>query len=105
MIRRVLRWNVPVDDQWHEIGAGKVLHVNDRLPQFAHERGPREDVVEVWTEEACPDDFPASEVEGRRSVRVFGTAQPLPDDAVVHLGSALSPLGRLVWHVYTRDVQ
>lgn len=103
MIRRILRWEVPVDDEWHGIGAGRVVHVGDRPPQFPH--AATGDRVEVWTEEDCPDDFPKTEVEAPRLVRVFGTAQPLPDEARAHVGSALSPLGRLVWHVYAQDGQ
>lgn len=99
MIRRVLRWEVPVDDEWHMIGAGRVLRVEDRpTPRGFPHNGDR---VEVWTEEECPDDFPATEVEATRPVRVFGTAQPLPDDAVHHVGSCLSSYGTLVWHVYS----
>lgn len=89
--RRVLRWNVPVDDAWHEIGGGSVLHV-----------AVREDpaLVEVWTLERLKPNWPASDVTAKRAVRAFGTGHLLPPDLGRHLGTALCPTARLVWHVF-----
>lgn len=82
-MQRVLRWDVPVDDDWHEIGAGAVVHVAAR--------GYRErpgDLVEVWTLEETPG-IDTSKLP-KRSVSVFGTGHLLPRDAV-HVGSAVVP--------------
>jgi hypothetical protein len=97
-VRRVLRWEVPVDDQWHDIGGGKVVHVDNRptLPGLPSGR------VEVWTEEPTPEDWPATErgMVPLRNVIVVGTGHPIPDEATTHLGSVLDADGRLVWHLY-----
>jgi hypothetical protein len=55
--RRVLRWEVPVDDDWHEIGGGRVVFIANRgqLP------GLTTGSVEVWTEEQLPDTWPATD--------------------------------------------
>lgn len=83
-MQRVLRWDVPVDDEWHEIGAGRVVHVASR----AHRKRPG-DLVEVWTLEERP--FPGTdELEGPRLVRVFGTGHEVPDEAH-YIGTAVVP--------------
>lgn len=82
--RRVLRWEVPVDDVWHEIGGGQVVHVASRQGLA---------IVEVWTlRDGSGTPFPGTEV------RVFGTGHPLPDDVGAHLGTTLA--GPLVWHLF-----
>jgi hypothetical protein len=79
---RVLKWSVAVDDQLHEIGAGKVAHV-------ACQNGP--DSVEVWTLElGGPHTLTA---------QVFATGQPLPGTVTHHIGSTVAADG-LVWHVF-----
>lgn len=84
---RVLRWEVPVDDDWHSIGGGQVLHVACKPD--------RADVVHVWTLE--PVD-PAAE-EPHRIVSAFGTGHHIDRNAVGdHLGTALAL--PLVWHVF-----
>jgi hypothetical protein len=89
--RRVLRWNVPVNDSWHQIGAGQVLHVAVRSDRA---------LVEVWTLEELRPDWPKSDVKAKRTVRVYGTGQPIMDADIEYLGSALVPGERLVWHVF-----
>jgi hypothetical protein len=101
-IKRVYRYEVPVDDGVHMLPAGKVVHVDSRR---------QADTVEVWVE------FPATGGLPDLPVRVFGTGHDVPADAV-HLGTALSPdmptftpadsvfarpgsaRGALVWHLY-----
>jgi hypothetical protein len=78
---RPLRWSVPVDDDWHLVGGGQVLHVASR------QRG----VVEVWTLEA-PDPVEP------RLVRVYGTGHYVHPRDSIHHGTALD--GPLVWHVF-----
>lgn len=112
-MQRVLRWDVPVDDQWHEIGAGYVAHVASR----AHKHRPG-DLVEVWTVEEVADTQVTVTVP-MRSVTVIGTGHQVPDDAE-HIGTAVVPTFRvvsgptrgtvewiestagLVWHVFAK---
>lgn len=98
---RVLKWPVPIDDQWHEIGPGPVALVaklpvhHDYLPA-----GP--ETAAVWTIEdedkfRIQDVFP--EVPRRvRIARVYGTGHDVPAPPFDHLGSYVS--GLLVWHVF-----
>lgn len=78
---QILKWNVPVDDQFHPIGAGPVRHV-------ACQHEPN--TVQVWTEETSTSCIV-------RGARVYATGQPIPAD-IEHVGSALA--GPLAWHVY-----
>lgn len=112
-MQRVLRWAVPVDDKWHEIGAGRVVEVASRT----HLERPG-DLVEVWTLEETPDASTADMKQ--RSVIIVGTGHAAPLDSV-YLGTALVPELRLadpvflgtsgtvvsgaglVWHVFGRD--
>lgn len=113
-MQRVLRWDVPVDDDWHEIGGGRVVHVAAR----AHRKRPG-DLVEVWTLEGAHP--PGTTEPGKRSVIVIGTGQPAP--ARTHyVGTAVVPsfvtdspgafpgayvsvasVAGLVWHVFSAD--
>lgn len=81
---RVLRYSVPVDDEWHEVRlAGEILHVATRSP----------DVVELW---ALSDGS-----SFLRRFRAFGTGHPLPTDrALEHIGSVFALRGELVWHLF-----
>jgi hypothetical protein len=111
-MHRVLRWDVPVDDKWHDIGPGPVVHVAART----HRERPG-DLVEVWTLEETPgvdtSDLP------KCSATVAGTGHRLPD-GVYHIGSAIVPTFEivpsalisapdhivsrpgLVWHVFAK---
>lgn len=88
--RRVLKWTVPVDDQFHPIGSGPVVLAKADVHHFT-----------VWTEEhvtAPPVIRPA---------RVFATGQPVPA-GLTHLGSGSAETGApfppaLVWHLYGGD--
>lgn len=90
-MKRVLKWPVPVDDHEHPIGAGKVVHVD-----CAGESR----VVYVWTEQHATTRRTG---HGLSSARVYGTGQPIPDDAE-HIGSAVTAGGMLVWHVYALPI-
>jgi hypothetical protein len=83
-MRRVLRWVVPVDDAWHRVGAGKVLHVACRLDDPT--------MVHVWTEEH------GAPVTPTRKVRVYGTGHVIGPEAGDYLGTGQA--GPLVWHVF-----
>ncbi len=78
---RVLRYEIPVDDQIHELTLpGGTLHVATRRP----------DVVEMW----CQDEGKARLVR----LLVVGTGHPWPPGAF-HIGTAIIPGGALVWHL------
>lgn len=81
MTSTIYRYEIPVDDQWHPLPlSGAIVHVASRDPY----------AVELWALDGGPT--------VTRGFRVFGTGQPLPDD-VQHVGTAIPPGGRLVWHL------
>jgi len=82
-LRRILRWEIPVDDQWHELELGP--------DGIAHVAARSADAVEVW---AVHD---PRLVKVRRRFTVVGTGHPVPD-LTRHVGTALAPHG-LVWHL------
>lgn len=85
---RVLKWTIPVDDEFHPIGGGKVVHVDSQF-------GRREE-VQVWTEESEDRG-----ISNPRAALVIGTGHAIPPNTE-HIGSVipLSAGGHLVWHVY-----
>lgn len=91
MERRVLRYEVPVDDQWHRVmfaDNSNVVHVGSRTAG----------IVEFWA-------VPPKEVEARNCAyefRVFGTGHPIEDGSYV--GSTYDLGGMAVWHLFTRKL-
>lgn len=83
--RFICRYEVPVDDQWHEFE----IHSE---PLAVACRNPR--VVEFW---AQYDDTIRS-VAPRRFI-VVGTGHRLPERQTRHVGTAIAPGGALVWHL------
>jgi hypothetical protein len=81
--KQPLRWVVPIDDGWHMIGAGPVLHVATRIPG----------AVEVWTLEDSSAPKPPT-----RTVRVYGTGHTVHPRDAVHHGTVLD--GHFVWHLF-----
>lgn len=79
---RVLKWNVPVDDSTHSIGAGRVLHVSISSED--------NNIISVWTLE--------ENKVMKRSVKVYGTGRELPQTPI-YIGTAVSTNG-FVWHVF-----
>jgi hypothetical protein len=77
---RVLRYEVPVDDQVHGFTCGEVLHVDCR----------QTDVVEFWALEWA---------RTRRAFQVFETGQEIPVD-FEYRGTTLSQYGIMVWHLF-----
>lgn len=81
-MKRIYRYEVPVDDRWHDVPcAWPVLAVGCR----------REDAVEFWAHPA-QGDTPA------HRLRVYGTGHPIDDDTQ-YVGTAVTPGGDLVWHL------
>lgn len=81
---KVLKWHVPVDDQDHRIGKGKIVLVACQYDAAS---------VQVWTEEEGEPNLD----EGHRLVRVFGTGHGVPA-GYSHIGSAWEM--PFVWHLY-----
>lgn len=82
-MKTVLRYEIPVDDDWHTLNVQlPMLHVAARHPG----------TCEFWTQEH----------EGIRpntlQLRVFGTGHLIPEDAS-YFGTGLAPYG-LVWHLF-----
>lgn len=92
MSKRVLKWDVPVDDHDHPIGSGRVVHVACQGTPY---------VVQVWTEEPVPGDRASGTRTEPRRVRVYGTGQEIPDYDE-HLGSVVTYVNGtpLVWHCF-----
>ncbi len=82
---RVFRYEVPVDDSWHEVRlSGPVVHVACRNGD------PR--TVHFWALEGAGTRWTAR-------LRVFGTGHDVPPDTV-YRGTAIA--GPLVWHLFER---
>jgi hypothetical protein len=80
---RVFRFEVPVDDQWHEVRVNTdPVHVAAR----------KADVVEFWA--LVTENAP----QIARRFRVFGTGHPIPRGCW-HRGTAIAAGGALVWHL------
>lgn len=81
--RVIHRYVIPVNDRWHLLELrGPIVHVATR----------HEDCMEVW---ALND--PAAKPQ-MREFRAYGTGHPI-NAKTVHVGSAVTPSGRLVWHL------
>lgn len=86
--RKVFRYTVPIDDQWHELNLAAA-------PLAVAAAG---DAVEFWAE----DMGPSSRYLG--CFRVFGTGHPLPPDAL-WAGTCTRTAEGLVWHLYERKTR
>lgn len=91
MAKRVLKWEVPVDDKRHKIGPGPVVHI---ATQYGHN-----DLLTVWTEEDAWTELPYNKL---RTVQVFGTGHPYEGKV---LGTVVITGGHLVWHVVDLELQ
>lgn len=93
--RAVLRYEVPVDDQWHEIETdGNVVHVASR----------GSGVVEFWTAPGMYEHIDERHIDerARRWLRVYATGQPVAGAYVGTTFDAATP--SLVWHLFVSDV-
>lgn len=91
-MRRMFRYEVPVDDREHRhIVHGKAVKVavQPRVPGKAP-------VVEFWAEDVDP--APGGTLL-QRTFQVFGTGHPLPEKAQWRGTTDRDPAG-LVWHLY-----
>ena len=83
MSRRMLQYEIPVNDEPHDFLVGEPVHIAAVRPSL----------VEFWAE--WDDDVE----EQRRTFQVFGTGYPLPHNAVWVGTTERTPEG-LVWHLY-----
>jgi hypothetical protein len=80
--RTIYRSTIPVDDGPHMLHlTGPIVHVATRV----------EDCIEVWHIAN-----PGGRVTAR-TFRIYGTGHP--DVEGVHVGTAVTPSGRFVWHL------
>jgi len=89
MTLRIFRYEVPVDDQWHEhelLGDPIAVACRDATR------------VEFWAIHDDETPLPPR----RRSFMVVGTGHPLPQEWLHHHGTAVVPGGLLVWHLLER---
>jgi hypothetical protein len=83
---RIFRYEVPVDDQWHDFKLwGDPLAVQCRDIR----------AVEFWARHGGENADPSGL---SRSFIVVGTGHPIPTDAR-YWGTAIAPGGQLVWHL------
>lgn len=85
--RTIYKYDVPVDDQVHQIGMPRgatILHVACQNSA---------DTVQIWVE--C---LPSAPPE-IRSFIVYGTGHAVHESGVYH-GTCLAADGALVWHLY-----
>lgn len=87
MNRRVLKWNLPIDDEWHAI-PGTLVHAAP---------GSLVNEVLIWTE--CLEENGVVSTDGQAEYSIFGTGHALPEMAW-HLKTVL--MDPFVWHVYFR---
>lgn len=85
-MRHVYRTAIPVDDQWHTLYlSGPIVHVATR----------GEDYIEVWHIDDTSNGKPVG-----RAFRVVGTGHALAPALATHVGTAVTPSGNLVWHLF-----
>ena len=83
----VYRYEVPVDDTWHDITlTGPILHVASHYGDIG--------TVHFWALAGVGSPYTAR-------LRVYGTGHPIPLDAV-YRGTAIAE--PLVWHLFEQDV-
>lgn len=84
---RILRYEVPVDGQWHDLLlTGDILHVDARTPH----------AVEVWAWSRAAEAQP-------RTFRIYGDGEPIETTGIVsHAGSVICASGWSVRHLIER---
>lgn len=104
--RRVLRYEVPVDDAWHRIEVvGDVARVGCRraeVVEFWAVPGVQQHLTTDGTGRILNERFENVPTAPRaREFRVFGTGQPI--EGGLYVGTTYEPGGGLVWHLFARE--
>lgn len=99
---RILKWTVPVDDNWHEIGHGDPAMVADD-PNHLYQGlvwtiEPSEETARIQAEQERIMNLPPV----KRMARIYGTGMDYPSNAT-YLGSFRD--GQFVWHVVAMSVR
>lgn len=84
MTKRVLKWDIPVDDKAHQ-GGDTPVYV------MCQDQGTY-DTVQLWT-------LDHGEPVQNNLYQVFATGQPIPDGAK-YVGTAPAMGGNLIWHLF-----
>jgi hypothetical protein len=79
-MKRVLKTEVPIDDQWHTVTTGPIQHVGQQYDDTT--------VCAWWEDQGMRP----------RRLRVFGTGHQIHDDAI-WIGTVQAADG-LVWHLF-----
>jgi hypothetical protein len=82
-VAKILKWTVPIDDKYHEVGGGPVVHVASQYGKISE--------LQVWTQESRG-------TVPHRLVKVVGTGYEFHESGIA-LGSAIVSDGGLVWHL------
>lgn len=90
--RRVLRYEIPIDDAPCRVPVGVAIMA---CPWRQTQSWPSSH-VEMWIDVETPDDWPSTHGPSTW-VQVFGTGQAIPRSAK-WLASCID--GALVWHIY-----
>lgn len=85
--RRVLRFEIPIDDQPHKLPSGRVVMVSENRRGFPNR-------VEVWVDTEEGENLARGTSQ---KLQVFGTGHPVPEDALWVGSCRADPL---VWHVF-----
>lgn len=86
MSRTIWKFEIPVDDRWHEVNMPAPAKIVHAACVGAY------GTVWVWAEVT-----PEGKETDARKLRVFGTGHPIPDEAT-YVGTA--PSAPFIWHVY-----
>lgn len=88
-MKTIFRFEVPVDDMWHNIDCpdGEIKAIGTNGPG----------IVEFWCEAQEGPEYPP------RRFRIYGTGHRVPD-AAKYVGTAPRHSSGLVWHLYEMPV-
>ena len=101
MEHKIFKFDIPVDDEWHLVP--KLRDVED-IRYVASQHPDRPDQVQLWFEHR--EVWPLRPIDDVIEVRAFGTGHEIScgDFQCEYVGSAIAAEGKLVWHVYARNI-
>lgn len=95
MNRAIFKYELPIDDEWHQLVMPLPARVYHVAVNHMAVTAATQSSVYLWAEVS-----PSGKKRGARLFRVFGTGQDIPEGAV-YVGTTLD--GPFVWHVYVGD--